>query len=125
MGTVGWDDLYDIAYGASGSNYPAASKRAKTELARGDRAKMSPGLAVAVDLHAASTTNNCIAIKGLLERASNNGDERALALMKQLAAPRVVGHWRKQDMLGCIHEGSLKQASATLEEHIRAATKRK
>ncbi|AKU96522.1 Serine/threonine protein kinase PrkC, regulator of stationary phase [Labilithrix luteola] len=121
MGTVGWDDLYDIAYGTSGAQYPKAAARAKAMLARGDRQKMSPALQVAVDL----TGNGAsCAAKNNFDRAARDGDERALAILKTLVAPRLVGHWKKQDVLGCIHEGSLTKTIAALEERVRAQKKK-
>jgi eukaryotic-like serine/threonine-protein kinase len=117
LGTVGYDDLYDIAYGKAGANYPKAVARAKTDIAKGDRSKMSPALAVTADLHGAG--GNCGAIKGLLDRASTQGDERTLVLLRTLTAPRLQGHWRKSDLLGCIHEGSLARAIADIEVRTR------
>jgi serine/threonine-protein kinase len=120
MGKVGWDDLYDIAYGTSGQNYPKAAARAKAELARGDRTKMSPSLGVTVDLHVASERNNCPALKGLLDDAVANGDIRTLALLKQLTIPRMVGHWRKTDVLWCIHtDRSADKAAADLGARLK------
>ncbi len=39
--------------------------------------------------------------------------------MKQLATPRMFGSWRKQDALGCIHEGSLSKATAELDARLK------
>ena len=113
MGKVGWDDLYDIAYGASGQNYPKAAARARGEIARGDRTKMSPALGVTVDLHVASEKNNCSAVKALLDDATATGDIRTLALLKQLVAPRMVGHWRKADVLACVHTDKSAEKAVT------------
>jgi serine/threonine-protein kinase len=119
LGPVGFDDLYDIAYGRSGltPGYQKARERAQREIAKSDRSKMSPGLAVTVDLHVAGY--NCGAIKGLLDRAASQGDERTLSVLKPLTAPRLQGHWRKVDLLGCIHEGSLNKAIAELETRLK------
>lgn len=120
FGTVGFDDLYDIAYGKSGVNYPKAAARAKTDIAKADRSKMSPALAVTVDLHAAES--RCQTIKMLLERAVEKGDERTLDYMeKHLKEPRWQGHWKNSrvDALACIHEGSLKKAIADLDARLR------
>ncbi len=122
MGTVGWDDLYDVAYGQSGVSYPKAAQRAKGELLRGDRKKMSPELAVTVDLHAAGS--NCQAIKNLLDRATDKGDERTLALLRQFVAPRIVpgsGFRKAHDALGCIHgsDKPLDKAIAELEGRLK------
>ena len=118
MGTIGWDDLYDIAYGTSGQQYPKAASRAKTSLLRGDRSKMSPGLAVTVDLQAAGPT---CSVKNFFDRAAEKGDERTLALLKPLVAPRIAGHFRKTDVLACIHaDGSLNKTIGAIEDRLRA-----
>ncbi|HVH41112.1 MAG TPA: serine/threonine-protein kinase [Labilithrix sp.] len=119
LGTVGFDDLYDIAYGKSGMNpgYQRARERAQREIAKADRSKMSPALSVTADLHAA--LNSCGAIKSLLDRAVEKGDERTLNVLRPLTAPRLQGHWRKVDLLGCIHEGSLTKAISDLETRLR------
>jgi serine/threonine-protein kinase len=117
LGTLGLDDLYDIAYGKSGLNYAKAAARAKQEIVKVDRSKMSPPLGVTMDLLAQS--NNCLGIKNQLDRAAEKGDERTLYVLRQLTAPRVMGHWRKVDMLGCIHEGSLNKAIADLETNLK------
>jgi serine/threonine-protein kinase len=122
MGTIGWDDLYDVAYGQSGVAYPKAAQRAQRELARGDRKKMSPELAVTVDLHAAN--GSCPTIKSLLDRATEKGDERTLALLKQFVAPRIhaPGGFRKPyDSLGCIHgkDNPLDKSIAELETRLK------
>lgn len=121
MGTIGWDDVYDIAYGTSGQQYPKAAARAKKMLAKGDRAKMSPALAVTMDVRAAGATCK---VKNVLERAQKDGDERTVALLKPLVAPRYVGHWRKTDTLACIHgDASVGKTVAAIEERLRAQKK--
>ncbi len=119
LGPIGFDDLYDIAWGRVGltPGYQKARDRAQREIVRADRSKMSPALAVTVDVHAAGS--NCGAIKALLDRAAEKGDERTLNVLKPLAAPRLQGHWKKVDLLGCIHEGSLNKAIAELEARLR------
>jgi hypothetical protein len=123
MGTEGWDLLYDIAYGASGSQYASAAARAKDAIRKGSRARMSPALAVTADLHAA--WGSCGALKGLLDRAVDKGDERTLALLKQLVLPRIQGHFKKVDLLGCLHDRdkTLDKAVASLDEKVRAKKK--
>jgi serine/threonine-protein kinase len=117
LGAVGFDDLYDIAYGKSGLAYPKAQQRAVRELNRADHSKMSPALGVTVDLLA--NQNNCSVLKTLLDRAASSGDERTLLVLRQLSAPHILGHWRKVDILGCIHEGSLAKATADLETKLK------
>ncbi|MBX3230434.1 MAG: serine/threonine protein kinase [Labilithrix sp.] len=119
LGAIGFDDLYDIGYGQSGVNYPKAVERAKADLAKADKSKMSPALAITVELHAAEKVNNCMAIRGMLDRAVERGDERTLYVFKTLAPPRFVGHFRPKDMLGCIHEGSLVKATTDLEARLK------
>ncbi|MBX3219808.1 MAG: serine/threonine protein kinase [Labilithrix sp.] len=120
LGAVGLDDLYEIAYGHSGMlpGYQKARERAQREVLKAARSKMSSALAVTVDLHAAG--ENCGAIKGLLERAADKGDERTMAVLRSLTAPRLHGGgWKKQDSLGCIHEGSLNRAIGDLDARLR------
>jgi hypothetical protein len=123
MGTIGWDDLYDIGYGKSGAQYPAAATRARAALAKGDRAKMSPGLQVAMDLQGAGAS--CGA-KSFLERAQKEGDERALALLKQLTSAHQLKQtgFRKTDLLACLHDGQVARAIALLEERLRTAKRK-
>jgi serine/threonine-protein kinase len=117
LGSIGFDDLYDIAYGKSGTNYPKAQERAKADIVKADRSKMSAPLAVTVELLA--NWNNCQALHGLLDKAVEKGDERTLYAFKELAAPRMVGAWKKRDVLGCIHEGSLVKATTDLENRLK------
>jgi len=122
LGTIGYDDLYDIAYGKSGVNYPRAITRARAELAKGDRTKMSPALAVTMDLSSAGTS--CPAVKALLDRAAERGDERTLFVLRPLVPPRMVGgsgFKKARDDLACIHDGSLSRTIAAIE----ARTKRR
>jgi serine/threonine-protein kinase len=122
MGTVGWDDIYDIGYGTSGAQYPKAATRARTVLARGERSKMSPALQVALDLQAAGVT---CAAKSHFERAQRDGDERALALLKPLTTAHQIKQagFRKTDLLGCLHDGQLARTIAALEERLRSKKK--
>jgi eukaryotic-like serine/threonine-protein kinase len=124
MGTIGWDDLYDIGYGQSGTQYPKAAARARSTLAKGERAKMSPALAVAIDLHAAGQT---CGVKNHFERAQKEGDERSLALLKPLTQAHVMKQngFKKTDLLACLHDGQLARTISALEERLRAAPRRK
>jgi serine/threonine-protein kinase len=123
MGTIGWDDLYDIAYGQSGAQYPKAAARARSLLAKGDRSKMSPALQVALDLSAAGAS--CTA-KSHFDRAQKDGDERTLALLRQLAQTHNIKQIgvRKIDMLGCLHDGQLARTVATLEDRLRSSKRK-
>ena len=118
MGTIGWDDLYDLGFGTSGAQYPKAAARARTSLSKGERTKMTPGLQVAMELHAAG--QSCAA-KNHFERAQKDGDERALALLKQLSTAHIMKQngFRKTDLLACLHDGQLARTIAALEERLR------
>jgi len=122
MGTVGWDDIYDIGYGTSGAQYPKAATRARTVLGRGERSKMSPPLQVALDLQSAG--QSCSA-KNHFERAQREGDERSLALLKQLTNAHQIksAGFRKTDLLACLHDGQLARTIAALEERLRSKRK--
>ena len=123
MGTVGWDDTYDIGYGTSGAQYPAAAARARKVLARGERTKMSPALQVALDLQGAGAS---CAAKTHFDRAASVGDERALYLLKQLSTMHQMKQsgFRKVDLLGCLHDGQLARTIAALEERLRQQKKK-
>jgi hypothetical protein len=123
MGTVGWDDIYDIGYGASGTQYPAAAARARKVLTRGERSKMSPALQVALDLQGAGAS---CAAKNHFDRAASVGDERALYLLKQLSTMHQMKQsgFRKVDLLGCLHDGQLARTIAALEERLRQQKKK-
>ena len=123
MGTVGWDDIYDIGYGTSGAQYPAAAARARRILTRGERTKMSPALQVALDLQGA--TASCAA-KNHFDRAQTVGDERALYLLKQLSTMHQMKQsgFRKVDLLGCLHDGQLARTIAALDERLNRQKKK-
>jgi len=126
LGTIGWDDLYDIAYGTSGVQYPRARERAKQILARGERVKMSPALQVTLDVHAAGVS---CAVKNHFERAQRDGDERTVAVLKPLLSAHNVtrgGGFRRGgvDLLACLHDGQLARTIAAIEDRLRAPKKR-
>ncbi len=118
MGTIGWDDLYDIAYGRSGRDYPQAAKRAQRSLAKGERAKMSPALQLAMDLHA-NGTGSCL-FKTHLERAQKEGDERSLVLLQQIAAlHKPTGNRRADKPNECFNDGALSRTIASMEQRLK------
>lgn len=123
MGTIGWDDLYDIGYGQSGTQYPKAAARARTSLAKGERSKMTPALQVTMDLHVAGQT---CAAKNHFERAQKEGDERTVALLKQLTTAHLIKQsgFKKVDLLGCLHDGQLARTIAALEDRLRAVKRK-
>jgi hypothetical protein len=123
MGIVGWDDLYDIGYGSSGTQYPKAAARARTALTRGERSKMGAALQVTIDLHAAGAS---CAAKNHFERAQKDGDERTLVVLKQLTNAHAIKQngFRKTDVLACLHDGQLARTIAALEDRIRSSKRR-
>jgi serine/threonine-protein kinase len=119
MGTQGWDDIYDIGYGVSGAQYASAQQRARRVLARGERAKMTPALQIALDLQAAGAS---CAAKNHFDRAARDGDERTLALLKTLTTAHAIKQsgFRKTDALGCLHDGQLARTIAAVEQNLRS-----
>jgi hypothetical protein len=122
---VGFEILYDIGYGTVGAQYPKAAARAKTVLARVERTKMTPALQVTMDLQAAGIT---CASKNHFDRAQRDGDERTLALLKQLAAAphpivRPGGFKRPYDALACLNDGQLTRTIAALEQRLLSRKK--
>ena len=119
MGTLGWDDLYDIAYGTSGQQYPKASKRAQADIGtKNAREKMSASLAVTLDLQTGS--QDCARLRGLLDRAAEKGDVRTLNVLKTFV-PFKSGGPARHDALACMKPEPLNGTIATLsqEEVIR------
>jgi serine/threonine-protein kinase len=116
MGARGVDLLYDIAYGASGRQYPQAAARARHSLDVDDvRSRASPALLVLLDLRAAKT---CDAKHALLDRIRQNGDARALALLHPLQATRGCGFLSYADCYPCLHKDTaLKDTIDALSDH--------
>jgi hypothetical protein len=83
---------------------------------------MSPALQVALDLQGAGASG---AAKTHLDRAASVGDERALYLLRQLSTMHQMKQsgFRKVDLLGCLHDGQLARAIASLEERLRQKKK--
>jgi len=115
MGARGIDLLYDIAYGASGRQYPQAAARARHSLDVEDvHSRASPALAVLLDMRAAKT---CDAKHGLLDRVRTNGDARALALLHPLQATRGCGFLSYADCYPCLRKDTaLKDAIDALSD---------
>jgi hypothetical protein len=63
------------------------------------RAKASPGLAVALDLRAATT---CEDTKAVLPRALKDGDRRSVHLLTKLLAKRGCGAKKNEDCFACL-----------------------
>lgn len=105
MGARGIDILYDIAYGASGRLYPQAAARARRSLAADHvRVRASPALGVLLDLREAKS---CDAKHGMLERARDEGDARALPLLQQYGQTRGCGFLGAADCYPCMHRDEL------------------
>ncbi len=120
MGPHGWDVLYDIAYGASGKQYPIAASRAiKLVLAPDARPKMSPSLRVAMDLR---TAPGC-GMKPFLDEAAKVGDSRALELLRP-AARKPQGRYKQDPYLCLKADGSLDKTLSAIEARMKAAEAR-
>ncbi len=118
MGAVGADILYDIAYGASGAQYPQAAQRAQRSLQRPDVRKVaSPGLAVTVEIRLAS---GCESKRALLPRAKDAGDTRTLTVLKSYSSTRGCGFANAKDCWPCLRkENVLARTIQGIEERIR------
>lgn len=81
------------------------------------RAKASPGLAVALDLRAATT---CEDTKAVLPRALKDGDRRSFHLLTKLLAKRGCGAKKNEDCFAC-----LRADADDLTETIKAVKARK
>jgi serine/threonine protein kinase len=118
MGTRGIDILYDIAYGASGRQYPQAATRARHTLDVDDvRGRASAALAVVVDFREAKT---CDAKRALLDRAHDHGDARMLLVLQPYLGTRGCGFLSRSDCYPCLHRDSaLRDAMSAIEERAR------
>ena len=115
MGARGIDILYDIAFGASGRQYPQAAARARHSLDADDvRGRASPALAVLLDFRDAKT---CDAKRALLERAHDHGDARLLLILQPYLASRGCGFLGQRDCYPCMHKDTaLRDAMSAIEE---------
>jgi serine/threonine-protein kinase len=115
MGARGIDILYDIAFGASGRQYPQAAARARHSLDVDDvRGRASPALAVLLDFRDAKT---CDAKRALLERAHDHGDARLLLVLQPYLASRGCGFLGQRDCYPCMHKDTaLRDAMSAIEE---------
>jgi eukaryotic-like serine/threonine-protein kinase len=118
MGALGIDILYDIAFGASGRQYPQAATRARHSLDVDDvRGRASPALAVLLDFREAKT---CDAKRGLLDRAGDHGDARMLLILQPYLATRGCGFLGHGDCYPCMHKDTqLKDTMSAIEERAR------
>jgi eukaryotic-like serine/threonine-protein kinase len=113
LGEKGPDLLYDLSTTKGLS--PKVLTRVKQTLAKPDvKARMSPALAVIVDLRAAT---GCEAKKALLPRAKDNGDERLLSVLKSLQVPKGCGFLGLSDCWTCMRrDNALGATIAAIED---------
>jgi eukaryotic-like serine/threonine-protein kinase len=118
MGPPGIDILYDIAYGASGRQYPLAAARARHSLDMNDvRGRASPALAVLLDFR---DTKTCDAKHALLDRARDYGDSRLLSILQPYEAARGCGFLGHADCYPCMHRDQLlRQTISAIEDRAR------
>jgi len=116
MGTHGVDLVYDVAYGASGRQYPQVAARARHSLdVETVRSRASPALMVLLDFRAAKT---CDAKRALLDRARLNGDARMLSTLQPYTGTKGCGFFGLSDCYPCLHkDSSLKDTLNALSEH--------
>ena len=114
MGTAGPDILYDIAYGRSGAEYPAAATRGRRAVTKAEvRALASPELLVALDLRSASS---CESKRNLFPRVREVGDVRSLLILRPYTATRGCGFAQARDCWPCMRAaGALSKTIAELE----------
>jgi hypothetical protein len=113
LGDKGPDILYDLS--TTKGLTPRTSSRVKQTLAKADvKARMSPALAVAIDLKSAS---GCEAKRALLPRAKEQGDSRVLGTLRTYLAPRGCGFLGLGDCWSCMRrDNALGATIAAIEE---------
>lgn len=116
LGSRGVDVLYGLAFRPAPGPIKA---RARQSLARPQvRASASAAAAVAIDLHAA---DKCEDKRGLLKRASQSGDLRALQQLKALQQTNNCGPFGVVDCWSCLRKGTeLGAAIAAIEARTGA-----
>jgi serine/threonine protein kinase len=121
MGTRGIDILYDIAYGASGRQYPQAAARAHHALDLPEvRGRASAGMSLLLDFRDAKT---CEAKHSLLERAHDQGDARLIAILQPYESTRGCGFLGVSDCYPCMHrDKQLRDAVSAIEERASKGT---
>jgi hypothetical protein len=113
MGSKGPDLLYELTQ-IKGVP-PRIAARAKQSLVKADvKAKMSPALAVALDMR---NTTGCEGKRALLSRVKEQGDARVLGSLRALLAPRGCGFLGLGDCWACMRrDNALGAAIAAIEE---------
>jgi serine/threonine protein kinase len=121
MGTRGIDILYDIAYGASGRQYPQAAARAHHVIDTPEvRGRAAPALAVLLDFRDAKT---CEAKRALLDRARTQGDARMIAVLQPYETTRGCGFLGVSDCYPCMHKDKLlREAMSAIDERASRAS---
>jgi len=113
LGAKGPDLLYDLS--TTKGLAPKALTRVKQSLVKPDvKARMSPALAVVVELRAATS---CEAKKALLSRAKEQGDERILSALKAMQVPKGCGFLGLSDCWACMRrDNALGATIAAIED---------
>jgi hypothetical protein len=113
LGAKGPDLLYDLSTTKGLS--PKVLTRVKQTLVKPDvKARMSPALAVIVDLRAAT---GCEAKKALLPRAKDHGDDRLLPVLKNMQVPKGCGFLGLSDCWTCMRrDNALGATIAAIED---------
>jgi serine/threonine-protein kinase len=120
MGTRGVDILYDIAYGASGRQYPQAAARARHALELTEvRGRAGAALSVLLDFR---DSKGCDVKHSLLERARDQGDARLIAVLQSYESNRGCGFLGASDCYPCMHrDKQLKEALNAIESRAAKA----
>jgi serine/threonine protein kinase len=113
LGSKGPDLLYELS--TTKGLPPRTSTRVKQTLAKPEvKARMSPALAVVLDMRSAT---GCEAKRALLPRAKEQGDSRLLASLRPLAVSRGCGFLGLGDCWPCLRrDNALGAAIAAIEE---------
>jgi serine/threonine-protein kinase len=117
MGAAGLDALYELAYGQGTSG--VAATRARKSLAKPElKAKMSPALAVTMEIRNAPS---CEAKKKHFAEAKTSGDERTLAALSPYYATKGCGFANSRDCWPCMRGGedSLAKTTAAIKERVK------
>ncbi len=113
LGSKGPDVLYDLS--TTKGLTPKTLTRVKQTLAKAEvKSRMSPALAVALDLRNAT---GCEAKRALLPRAKDQGDARVLGTLRTYLAPRGCGFLSLADCWPCMRrDNALGATIAAIEE---------
>ena len=108
--------IFDVA--TADAMLPGAKKRANAWLAdSANRPKLSPGLAVAVELHQAKSCNERHA---LLDKVKEVGDERSASFLKLYKMRVGCGKRGKADCFPCMRrDGKLAEATTAVEKRTQ------